>query len=133
MPDKGKSISEDMEKLSHDCLSPDQIKSSSSSQTVMDKPIAPVEVPSSPASDGLQSPYGEMPPRRPTKFSFVVRDHLNNSVNSSHTDLVVLATCFTTGLTDTVMFTGMLCTMLRGRLGLIFLSSLWHLCVYANR
>ena len=44
--------------------------------------------------------------RAKDQASFTIVGYLNTSVDSKHMDLIVLAGCFVTGLTDTVMYNG---------------------------
>ena len=56
---------------------------------------------------GLPAPsISEDNARKPNKLASGVVRYLDATVDGRHADLIVVATCFTTGLIDTVMFSG---------------------------
>ena len=66
--------------------------------------------PSQEAGDPCQPKLngGQASLQRRKNLTSTVSGHLKASVDGRHADLIVVATCFTTGLVDTVMFSGKL-------------------------
>lgn len=59
------------------------------------------------------------------------KDHLAVEVSTNHVDLLLLVCCLVTGFIDSTVYSGM--TLPNTTSGFADFSSIWYLCVYANR
>lgn len=61
----------------------------------------------------------------------LVKSHLALEVSTNHVDLLLLICCLVTGFIDSTVYNGMI--LQKTAKGLTNFSSIWYLCVYANR